>query len=142
MDKARKKTDNQLKNMERKIGKVYSDSLALRRIEKKYNAFMESVSKQTEASYRAYKAESDEKIKKEFKKAYMDEIKSLTVNNKEYKVLIDEFTTVLAGVNQEAVDVVNDEVSEIYAENYNQVAEECKRVGITVNDKERKGAEG
>lgn len=136
MDKARKKTDKKLKEMERKIEKVYSDSLALRRIEKKYNAFMDKVSKQTEASYRAYKSEKDEKIKKELKKAYVDQIKELTVNNKEYKALINEFTTVLSEVNQEAVDVVNDEVSEIYAENYNQVADECRRVGIKVDGKD------
>lgn len=136
MDKVRKKTDKQLKSMERKIDKVYSDNLALRRMIKKYDAYMKGVQKQTEALYKAYVNETDIELKQEYKKAYMDEIKALTLQSKEYKKLIDEFTTVMAQVNQEAVDIVNDQISEIYAENYNQVADECERVGIKVNGKE------
>lgn len=135
MDRARKKTDRELKIMERKINEVYSDSLALRRIGKKYTAYMERVAKQTEASYRAYKAEKDEKIKKELKKAYMDEIKRLTVNNKEYKALMNEIAEVMAEVNQKALDIPNAKMAEIYAINYNQISVDCRKIGIRVNGK-------
>lgn len=136
-DRARQKTDKQLAGMERRIAKVYSSSLALRRIQKKYDAYMKSVQKQTEDSYRAYKDEADSDIKQELKKAYMDEVKALTLQSREYKRIVDEFAQVMAEVNQQAVDVANDEVTSIYVTNYNQVADECKRVGITVNGKSK-----
>lgn len=134
MDKARKKTDKQLLAMEKDISRVYRTHPALIEIEKKYQKFMSMVEKRTEGSYRAYINETDKETKDELKKVYMDEIKALTVNSKEYKKLIDEITTVLARVNQDALDIVNAGMLTIYAENYNQVAEKCRKAGIKVNE--------
>lgn len=133
MDKAREQTDKQLMKMERKIEKLYSQNLALRRIEKKYESYMAMVEKSTEASYRAFVSESDRNIKQELKKAYMDEVKALTVKSKAYKRIIDEFTTLMAQVNQDALDIINQELTPVYVINYNQVAEVCKEVGVEVN---------
>lgn len=133
MDKARKKTDKQLIAMERNISRVYETHPALIEVEKKYRKFMDMVAKRTEKAYKAYVNETDKDTKDELKKAYMDKIKALTVNSKEYKKLIDEITTVLARVNQDALDIVNAGMLTIYAENYNQVAEECRKAGIKVN---------
>ena len=47
--------------------------------------------------------------------------------------IIKEFTRVLAQVNQKALDVVNGTLPEVYAVSYNNVADECRRVGIKVN---------
>ena len=133
MDKAREQTDKQLMKMERKIEKLYSQNLALRRIEKKYKSYMAMVEKNTEASYRAFVSESDRNIKQELKKAYMDEVKALTVKSKAYKRIIDEFTTLMTQVNQDALDIINQELTPVYVINYNQVAEVCKEVGVEVN---------
>ena len=133
MDQARKKTDKELKAMERRIKEVYSHNLALQRIQKKYDAYMKSVQMQTEDAYKAYKSESDNSIRQELKKAYMNQVKALTLKNKTYKSIVSEFARIMAQVNQEALNIVNAELGDIYTLNYNQVAVDCERVGIEVN---------
>lgn len=134
-DKARTKTDKQLNKMERDMGRVYKTYPALLKVEKEYRAYMDMVSKETKAAYDAYVNGSDED-KKELKKAYTDEVKALTINSDDYHKIVKKFVRVMAEVNQKALDIVNKEMRTIYAENYNQVAEECRRVGIKVNGKE------
>lgn len=133
-DNARKQTDKQLKKMEREIGGIYKNDPALKRIQKEYAKYMNMVQKRTQDAYKAYIGETDADTKAEKKKAYMDEIRALTIDSKEYKKLIDEITTILAQVNQNALNVVNNGMLAIYAENYNQVAEECRKAGIQVNE--------
>ena len=136
MDKVRQKTDKQLSAMEQNISRVYRTHPALIEVEKKYQKYMSMVKKRTEGSYKAYVNETDKETKDELKKVYMDEIKALTVNSKEYQKLVDEFTTALAKVNQEALDIVNAGMPMIYSENYNQVATECREAGIEVDGNE------
>lgn len=138
MDRARSKTDKQLKEMERKIAEIYSSSLALRRISKKYSEYMKSVSKDTKELYDEYDRETNISQKAVLKKEYKSKIRSLTVENKVYRGIVSEFARVLAGVNQQALDVVNKEMAEIYALNYNQTAVDCKKVGIKVDGEESK----
>lgn len=133
MDKAREQTDKELKAIESKMGRIYENSPALKRIKKEYLDYMKMVQDRTESSYKAYIEATDENTKEKLKRAYMDEIKSLTIESAAYKKLIKKFTKVMAKVNQEALDIVNRSMSEIYAINYNQVADECARVGIKVN---------
>lgn len=132
-DRARQKTDKQLNEMERAIGRIYQNDPALNRIKKKYMAYMKDVEKATKDAYTAYKDETDAKRKAELKKAYMDEVKALTLENKKYKSIVSEFTRIMAGVNQQAIAVANAEMKKIYIENYNQVAVDCREAGIRVN---------
>lgn len=133
MDRARQATDKKLQAMEDEIGRIYANSPALKRIRKEYAEYMKMVQKRTESSYKAYMDETDPDTKKDLKKAYTDEVRSLTLESKEYNKLIKKFTEVMAQVNQEALNVANGAMVDIYVENYNQVAVECKRVGIEVN---------
>lgn len=133
MDRARQLTDKKLKNVESKIGRIYINDPALKRIKKKYMHYMKKVQKQTESSYNAYINETDKDIKEDLKRAYVDEIEGLTIRSVEYNRIIKEFTQVMAKVNQRALDVVNKSMAEVYCINYNQIATECKRVGIKVN---------
>lgn len=132
-DRARQKTDKQLKEMERAIGRIYSSSPALKRIHKKYMEYMKEVDKQTKEAYKAYKRENDISKKEELKKEYIEQVKGLTLDNKEYKKIVSEFTRVMAEVNQQAIDYMNGQMKSIYIENYNQVAVNCREVGIKVN---------
>lgn len=129
MDRARTKTDQKLNKMESQIGRIYESSPALKRIEKEYAEYMKMVEKKTESAYKAYKESDDADLKK----AYTDAVRALTIESKEYKKLVKKFTEIMAQVNQEALDLVNSSMSEIYALNYNEVAVECKRVGIRVD---------
>lgn len=133
MDKVRQETDKKLNAMEAKIGRIYENSPALKSIEKEFMAYMKMVQKRTESSYKAYIEENDKDIKEKLKRAYVDEIEGLTIKSAEYNKLVKKFTQVMAKVNQQALDVANNSMSEIYSMNYNQVAVECKRVGIKVN---------
>lgn len=132
-DRARQKTDKQLNQIERAIGRIYQNDPALNRIKKKYMAYMKDVEEATKDAYTAYKNEIDTKRKAELKKAYMDEVKALTLENKKYKSIVSEFTRIMAGVNQQAIAVANSEMKKIYIENYNQVAVDCREAGIRVN---------
>lgn len=133
MDRARQVTDKKLQAMEDEIGRIYANSPALKRIRKEYAEYMKMVQKRTESSYKAYMDETDPDTKKDLKKAYTDEVRSLTLESKEYNKLIKKFTEVMAQVNQEALNVANGAMVDIYVENYNQVAVECRRVGIEVD---------
>lgn len=132
-DRARQKTDKQLNEMERAIGRIYQNDPALNRIKKKYMAYMKDVEEATKDAYTAYKDETDTKRKAELKKVYMDEVKALTLENKKYKSIVSEFTRIMAGVNQQAIAVSNSMMKKIYIENYNQVAVDCREAGIRVN---------
>ena len=135
-DRARQKTDKRLNAMERKIGRMYKMHPALIAIKKEYNDYMKMVDERTKKSYNDYIKEKDEEVKKEKKKKYTDEVKALTLESARYKRIINRFTDVMAQVNQDALDIVNEEMILIYVDNYNQVAVECKKVGIEVNGEE------
>lgn len=132
-DRARTQTDKRLESMEKEIGRVYQNSPAMKRIVKKFNTYMKDVQDQTADLYDAYMQESDrdEKIKK--KKAYSEAVQGLTLRSKEYRKILKEFTQIMAETNQQALKVANDAMVDIYVMNYNQVADECRKVGIKVN---------
>lgn len=133
MDKALRLTDKKLEALESKMGRVYKNDPALKRIKKEYLNYMKMVQDRTESSYKAYIEAADENTKEKLKRAYMDEIRSLTIESVAYKKLIKKFTKVMADVNQKALNLVNAEMPEIYVINYNQVAADCKKIGIKVN---------
>jgi hypothetical protein len=133
MDKARNRTDKILTQMERRINEVYTRSPALLRIQKKYNKYMQEVSVATYEAYMAYQNEPMGDNRDRLKKAYMSEVRGYTLDNKRYLSIVSEFTEIMADVNQQALDIVNAEMPEIYMLNYNQIADACKKVGIKVN---------
>lgn len=132
MDNTHKQTDRILKDIEKAQGRIYRTDPALIRIEKEYARYMKMVQKRTEGEYKAYINAKGKDIEEECKKTYMDAIRALTTESKEYRDLVRRIASVLAEVNQKALDSVNEAMPEIYAINYNQVAEECRRAGIEV----------
>lgn len=135
-DKARTQTDKKLRQMERDIGRVYRLHPALLAVEKEYAKYMGMVQEKTKAEYRAYMDEDDPDIKAEKEKAYMRKVRELTMESTQYNKIVKKIVGVLAEVNQQALDISNKAMPEIYAMNYNQVAEDCKKVGIKVNGEE------
>lgn len=131
MDKARVQTEKKLNRLESAIGRVYENSPALKRASAEYKRYMASVQKATEGLYNDY-VNADDDSKAEAKKAYTEAVLKLTQGSKKYKELIERFTRILAAVNQEALMLANAEMPEIYAVNYNAVADECRKVGIKV----------
>ena len=136
MDRARQKSNKKLKQMEKEISRVSENHPALLEVEKEYAKYMSMVEKSVEASYKAFQDETDIILKQELKSAYMSKLEDLTTKSKTYKRLVNKITSVLARVNQDALDIVNAQMVGIYADNYNQVAVDCRKAGIKVNGKE------
>ena len=131
-DQARTKTDKRLKRMESDIKNVYSRSTVLKRAINDFKAYMDFVSENTQELYDAYLNAEKIDEKATLKKKYEEAVLKLTIHNDKYKKLIKRITEALAQVNEEALEVSNDAMIETYVENYNQVAEDCKKVGINV----------
>lgn len=93
---------------------------------------MSIVQERIKSDYEAFINETDKNTKEELKKAYSDKILDLTIHSAKYKAVKKNFIKNLSAVNQQALNVINNETASIYAENYNQVAVECRRVGIRV----------
>jgi N-acetylglucosamine kinase-like BadF-type ATPase len=91
---------------------------------------MAKVQKQTEKEYKAYKEDPEQK------QAYIDKVKALTLGSKEYARLTQKIARVLAEVNQQALEISNNAMLEVYAMNYNQVADDCRKAGIKVDGEE------
>ena len=135
-DRARAQTEKKLDNIEKEIGGVYQKNPALLSVQKEYAKYMAMVKKRTEDAYKAFVDESDKDVKAEKKEAYISEIRRYTLESAEYKKLVKKIVGILAQVNQEALEISNKAMRDVYAVNYNQVAEECEAVGIKVNGKE------
>lgn len=131
-DKARLQTDKKLNRLEEAIGRVYRTNPALLQAEKKYKDYMAMVKKETESAYKAFEEETDREAKEEKKKAYGEEVKKRTLESKAYKKIVEELTRAMAQANQEALELTNKAMAEVYVINHNQIADECRRVGITV----------
>ena len=121
-----------LKNSEKKVSRVYKSDPALLKIQKEYDDYMDMVAEHTERLFKAFKNEKDINILKDKKKAYMDAVMHYTVDSKEYKALIKRFTKVMAQVNQKALDILNDDMAEVYVIGYNAVEDDCRKAGIKV----------
>ena len=131
-DRARTETEKRLDTLEKDIDALFSHDKTLNSAMNALQKYLARVQKLTEASYKAYTSETDKDIKAEAKKAYMDEICKHTIDSKEYQKLSQAVVDALAACNQKALDATNAEMPEIYAVNYNQVATECREVGIDV----------
>ena len=134
-DKAKRKSDKLLANTERKIDGVYANSLALRRLMSEYSDYMKDVGKKTNDLYDAYQNESDPDQKALKKEAYKKAVKKLTLESTSYTRLTQKIVSELSKLNQEALDLVNVQLDELYAISYNQVSVECRKAGIKVNGK-------
>lgn len=132
MDEARRKTDKMLKDLERRIKRIYDEDPALRQIEQKYKKYMKSVKESTKDLYKAYKDETDVEKKRELKKKYIEAVKRLTIYNRRYLKMMNEYTDVLADLNEKALEISNEAMAEVYMLNYNQLAVDCRKVGIKV----------
>ena len=135
-DKARIQTEKLLSKSEKDIEKVYTSNKELKKAIKEYTKYMERLQKATEGLFKAYKDEEDINAKKDAKNAYIAEILAQTIESKEYQRIISKLTASITKVNQKALDKINEITADIYAINYNQVAEDCRKVGIKVGKAE------
>lgn len=133
-DSGRIQADKILGQTERAMGRVYDTDPALIRIQKKLAKYLDGVRKDTQVLYDAYKDANDDD-KPKAKQEYADAVREKTIGSSKYNSIIKEFTEVLAQVNKKALDIVNGSMVDVYTVSYNNVADECERVGMKVNGK-------
>ena len=128
----RRKTDALLSDTERRITKVYKENSALVRIQKDIMRYMAKVQERTQGEYDAWKNAGDGDDVDALKKAYMDAVRSLTMDSKEYQALMRKFCDALTDANREAINISNSTMRQVYAMNYNEVESDCYDAGIKV----------
>lgn len=133
MDSARRKTDKMLNDLERRIQAVYASDPALLRIERRFKKYMDEVNEATHEAYTAYKNAPLGEMRDALKKEYVQAVRKLTVENRQYRDIVSEFSRIMANVNQQALDIANAEMTDIYTLNYNQIAVDCRKIGIEVD---------
>lgn len=127
-DKAREWTDKKLKKMENEISKIYSQ--AEEELTEKWVAYMESGEKRLSSFQNAYSEalKSGDKDMIAKAKDRLDKAKeAYTLQNAEYKAMVEETAMRIANANQIALDYVNDNIPLIYAKNYSQIGIDLKR---------------
>ena len=128
----RRKTDALLNDTERRISKVYKENSALVRIQKDIMRYMADVQKRTQGEYNTWKNAGDGDDVDALKKAYMDAVRALTMDSKEYQALMRKFCEALTEANRDAIAISNSTMRQVYAMNYNEVASDCYDAGIKV----------
>lgn len=132
MDDARRWTDERLREMEQRITDIYTE--AEMELRMKWYAYMQRAEKRVENLQKAYdeaKKSGDREEIKKTGKALGQAQRAITLQNKWYQDMVDEITTQLAHVNQTAVAYMNEQVPSIYATNYNAIAPDAERFGIS-----------
>lgn len=137
-DKVREWTDKKLSRMEKEISKQYKQ--AEKELTQKWNDYMKSGESKLSALENAYSEalkSGDNKNISNAKKTLQDAKKSFTLQNDQFKDVVDSVTMDMAKINQMALNYVNGQLPIIYAENYQQVKEVIDNIGIsyTLTDK-------
>lgn len=130
MDKARKETDKKLKQMEKKLRKIYDTSI--NEITEKWNTYLDRSNKELDRLWLDYATETDKAKKRQALEKYQVKAKSQTLRNLKYKDMVEEVSYRMAKVNETALAYVNGEMPNIYTINYNQIANEIP-MGVTFN---------
>lgn len=130
-DNARRKTEKQLKKMEREIREIYKKAAI--EITKEWNEYMSSAAKEIEDlqnEYEKAKASGDKDVTRRYGIKLSKAKRKVTLQDKRYKAMIKEVTRQLANINQTATAYINGEVPNIYALNYNEISTDAFNLGV------------
>ena len=137
-DKAREWTDKELARMENKIDKIYKQ--ASKELNEKWDAYMkrgeERILTLNNAYHEAVRS-GDRKSIDDAKNRLESAMKSFTLQNDQYKAMVESVTLDMAQVNQKALSYINDQLPNVYAENHDQIKTDLNAVKIdyTLADK-------
>ena len=125
MDKARKKTDKILSNMEKEVSRIYTR--ASKEISEEWDKYMTSHKKILDQAYNDLneaKELGDKALIKSAQEKYDRTVRNITLNNNRYRAMVNETATRLSHVNEIALDYVNDNMPKIYTINYNAFSDQ------------------
>jgi SPP1 gp7 family putative phage head morphogenesis protein len=137
-DKARKETDELLKQTEKRLAKIYAE--AQNDIAKKWDAYMEDAAKKIapfEKAYQEAKEAGDQEAIRNLGITLSREKNKITTQSDYYKDMLNYTTEQLAHTNEKALDYVNDQMPRVYGINYNgtidQIKTDAGRIGMGVS---------
>lgn len=125
MDRARKWTDKQLAQMEKKISKIYDQ--AYKDLSKEWNQFMAVHEPMVQEAYDKYMDARKNGTTQEIfdARTYYERVFNNTViQDKRYKAMTDELAAKMSNVNEIALDYLNGNMPKIYTVNYNAFGSE------------------
>ena len=117
-DKARKKTDQELKRLERDIYELYATASS--DLYDKWNKYMQSHKKKLDSAYdtlQEAKKSGDRDAIKTAQEEYERTFKNVTLNDERYKAMINETTAKMAHINEIALGYVNNKTPKVYTLN-------------------------
>ena len=129
-DEARKWTDEELKNLEKELTRIYKR--ANKEITAEWRAYMEGTATSVSALWLDYQNAHDIQEKADALKAYQNAIRNRTLGDQRYRAMVRQTTKRLAMVNQIAADYINGRLPDIYDVNYRQIARDFVNAGYTV----------
>jgi SPP1 gp7 family putative phage head morphogenesis protein len=129
-DKAHEQTDQKLQEMEKRLSDIYSR--ATQEFEQSWRTFWAEAKKEVadlQKEYDTAKASGDKEAMRKAGKELQRAKKKRTLLNKHYRVVTQNLAAELANVNATALAYINGELPELYALNYNALAESVDGVG-------------
>lgn len=121
-DKAREYTDRKLQELERELERVYARAKS--EIETEWRKYMEKHGAKAETLYNSLLNARKSGIRADIEKAeqlYQAEMKRITTHSAQYKRMVNELSSNLAHIDQEAYRLANNILADIYAVNYNDL---------------------
>lgn len=122
MDKAARWTDKKLIAMEKRLTGIYSRAQS--EIGEKWTDYMSKVDAKAEPLLKALKDAKSPEEREKASKAYKQLVEAETLRNEHFRALTVDYAKNLTEVSRIANAYVNEQLPQIYAENYNAIGEE------------------
>lgn len=127
MDAAREWTDEQLKEMERRIKRIYQQAQG--EITEKWRAYMAESQSRLSAMYNAMMTAPPE-YREEMMRRYQEMVQNETLRSQWYRDMVNETTYRLYHTNEMAMAYINGKMPDIYAVNFNYIDPDALGLGI------------
>lgn len=134
MDKAHIETEKMLEIMEKHIASIYSR--AYKEISEKWVEYLKKAEKKADSLLKAVSTAKTPEEKAKAERRYKAYLRSVTLQNKRYKEMVEQTANRLLSVNETALRYVNEQLPEVYVINHNGLA------GLMEKDLAKEGVQG
>lgn len=134
MDKSHIETDKLLEDMEKHIASIYSR--AYKEISEKWVEYLKKAEKKTDSLLKAVSTAKTPEEKAKAERQYRAYLRSVTLQNRRYKEMVEQTANRLLAVNETALQYINGQLPEVYVINHNGLA------GLIEKDLAKEGVQG
>lgn len=134
MDNAHIETDKLLENMEKHINSIYSRTY--KEISEKWVEYLKKAEKKADSLLKVVSTAKTPEEKAKAERQYKAYLRSVTLQNKRYKEMVEQTANRLLSVNETALRYVNEQLPEVYVINHNGLA------GLIEKDLVKEGVQG